>query len=80
MQLNALSQDYFSSEAHPSKNWFYIHESIVVMTGTMVLCCTTYIWIGNPIRGVTRQIESLIHEELFSVVDHNMDTLYHPNQ
>lgn len=33
MQLNALSQDYFSSEAHPSKNWFDIHESIVVMMG-----------------------------------------------
>jgi hypothetical protein len=60
MQLNALSQDYISSEAHPTKNWFDINESIVVMPGTMVLRCTTYIWIGNPSRGVTRQIESLI--------------------
>ena len=23
---------------------------------------------------------SFYHEELFSVVDHNMETLYHPNQ
>ena len=62
MQLKALSQDYISSEKHPTENWFDIHESIVLMLirGQRCYVCTTYIWIGNPSRGVTRQIEYLI--------------------
>jgi hypothetical protein len=62
MQLNALSQDYISSEKHPTEKWFDIHESIVVMLilGQRCYFCTTYIWIVDPSRGVTRQIEYLI--------------------
>jgi hypothetical protein len=38
MQLNALSQDYISSEKHPTENWFDVIYRCNTDPGTTVLC------------------------------------------